>query len=612
MDIDEGDDDASLIVSSAEIHKAEEEAQTWDLLRRILPLRYRDTSQPQNKPSIDTPNRSRKQWWDDFILSESLARERKVVLEWLQSSASLGPPIEEVVSELQQNAERGDILAHGWLHTRHKIKLQKSVNAYQGVLDPADPNLAESHLSSNTLITQLDPDAMTRQGRKLESQDESFERAIWLGCFEMLRRGQSMSDIREWCSERTESWRAATISKLPLSNSEDQDSDDMEPESVILWRRMCFATARQGGVSDFERAVYGLLSGDLSSVDKVCKTWDDLLFAHYNALVRTQFDSFLIKHGGPDAVSTAQSLPAFNAVQHHGDPVTVGKRLIAMLETDERTKREAMTVAKALQGAIVSNDLDKHLYQQGLVLAHFANQKQKSKMIPDYGIPAPEHTGKFFGLSDHDGLRVLAHVFIVITTLDRLSGASKDDGSLGALHLRHRVQEHIVATYISYLRLANLEIMVPMYCSKLLGPRIYETLSRNLIQIVNQDARVHQLSIMRKLGLDVAEFARTQPRLFLEDANDTQALCEARGNFKVLQDGPPTLKYGRIVKADFFGEDADFVDRDDEYIIRAMEWLMLVPGLFMETCTFATRAYKYFLSQSSLFNLSYSLADMKI
>lgn len=598
MDLDEGDDDSNPSVGHEDMQKLEEEAQTWDLLRRILPLRYRDSSAPsRNKPATEDPRGPRKRYWNDFILTDSVAKERKIVLEWLQTSASYGPPIDDVVSVLQQNADRGDILVHGWLHTRHKIKLQKSVNAYQGVLDPGDPGLAGSHLSSNTLITQLDPDAMTRQRRKLELQDESFERAIWLGCYEMLRRGRSMAEIRDWCSERTESWRAATISKLPLSSMGDENMDDFEPRSVILWRRMCFATARDGGTSDFERAVYGLLSGDVPSVEKVSKTWDDFLFAHYNALLRTQFDSYLIKQGGPDMMSIVQSFPVFNAVQQHGDPATAGKRLVATLETDNRTKAEALTPAKALQAAIVANDLDKHLYQQGLVLSKHANHKEKSNLIPDYGIPPPERTDKFFDLSDHDGLRILAHVLIVISTLDRLSGFSKDDGSFAALQIRHRVQEHIIAAYASFLRLADLEVVVPLYCSKLMGPRVYENLARNLIQIEDHDARAHQLSIMKKLGLDIAEFGRVQARICLEDVNESRATCEANGNFSILQNGPPTLKYGRIVKPDFFGEDAEFVDREDELIIRSLEWLMMIPEQFGETCAYATRVYKYFLSK---------------
>jgi hypothetical protein len=53
------------------------------------------------------------------------------------------------------------------------------------------------------------------------------------------------------------------------------------------------------------------------------------------------------------------------------------------------------------------------------------------------------------------------------------------------------------------------------------------------------------------------------------------------------------------MKPDFFGEDAEFVDHEDDLIIRSMEWLLLVPGQFVETCTYAIRIYKYLLSTLS-------------
>ncbi|KAK3695243.1 107-domain-containing protein [Podospora appendiculata] len=599
MDIDEVDG-VNVAAGSEELQRVEEEAQTWDLLRRLLPLRYREPAVLPTKAQSDPSTQSRGQWWDDFIVSDSIARERKIVLEWLQSGATTSrPPIDEVVSELQQNAERGDILAHGWLHTRHKLKLQKSVNGFQGVLDPNDPGVAVSHLGSNTLVTQLDPDAITRQARKVESQDEFFERAIWLGCFEMLRRGCSMSEIREWCSVRTGLWRAASLAPLPLSNPEDEDQVEFDPASLVLWKRMCLASARDGGSSDYDRAVYGLLAGDMPSVEKVCKTWDDFLFANYSALLRTQFDSFLIKGGGEGAERISKQFIQYDPVAPVHDPVNMSKRIIGSLEKDPRTSAEASRTLKVLQGAIISNDLDRHLYHQGLVLAKHANQRQKSKLIFESTavLPRDFNPDRYFDLSDHHNMRISAHVLIIVTTLDRLGGFLKDDGPLQYLH---RSQENIIASYVSYLRLAHLEEMVPLYSSKLYGTRLYETLSRNIIHITDREARLQQLTIMRKLGLDLAEFAKTQPQIFLGDVDDQSRRCEAKGKFLILEKGPATLKYGRIVKPDFFGEDAELVDYEDELIIRSMEWLMLVPGLFKETCVYAIRAYKYFLKSMRL------------
>ncbi|KAK4197749.1 nuclear pore protein 84/107 [Triangularia verruculosa] len=595
MDIDEEVSQSSA--SAEDVRRAEEEAQTWDLLRRILPLRYQDLEVDGSKKDGKQAPQSRRDWWEEFLITDSMARERKIVLEWLQNSASHGPPVDEVVSELQHNAERGDILAHGWLHTRHKIKLQKSVNGYQGVLG-VNAGTSQSHLGSNTLITQLDPDAVTRQGRKLEPQDEFFERAIWLGCFEMLRRGCSMSEIRDWCAERTELWRAATIAPLPLSNPQDEEQFDFEPSSLVLWRRMCYAAARDGGTSEYDRAVYGLLAGDLESVEKVCKSWDDRLFAHYNALLRTQFDLFLMKKCGKDLVEIAARFPAFNAVVYHSEPTTVAKRLVASLETDPKIGTEALRASKSLHAAIIADDLGRYLFHQGVVLAKKANARAKSKLIPEINFPMAEaiNENKFVGLGDYDGLRTLAHVLIVVDTLDRLSGPTKES----AHRAIRQAQENIIASYVSYLRLANLEELVPLYCSKLHDDRLYEALGRNLIHIVGDEHREHQLIIMSKLGVDIKEFGRRLPLIYLNDVNDKSVRCEAKGQFKILEDGPATLKYGRIVKPDFIGDDSNQMEGESEELIRSLEWLMWIPGLFLETCTYAIRIYKYFLKRADL------------
>lgn len=600
MDID-GGDGVNAPVDPEELQRVEEEAQTWDLLRRMLPLRYRD--QAAKKPEDSAPQ-SRRRYWDEFLISDSLARERKVVLEWLQTSASYGPPIDDLVSELQQSAERGDILAHGWLHTRHKIKLQKSVNSYQGVIDPNDVAAAKSHLGSETLITQLDPDAITRQSRKLEPQDEFFERAIWLGCFEMLRRGYNMVEIRDWCSVRTELWRAATMAPLPLSNPQDEEQPGFDPKSLILWRRMCFASARDGGTSDYDRAVYGLLAGDLESVEKVCKSWDDFLFASYNAILRSQFDAYLIRNAGPDSARIVEQFPIFNTGLHQTDPTTVGKRLVAALEVSEATRDEALRKSKALQGAIIARDLDTHMFNQGIILAQNANRGQKSKLMPEppqmTQLEAADNLEKYFELSDEDSLRVLAHIWVVVSSLDRLQPGLFSNKPSGGLSSREAVQENILVGYISYLRLAKLEEMIPLYCSKLSENRLYSTLSRNLIHMEGDEARSQQLMIMKKLGLDVPKFAKQQPAIYLGDVNDLAQRGEVKGKFQVLAKGPATLKYGRIVQPDFLGDDAGDVDKEDESIIRSLEWLLLTDGQFLDTCNFVIRTYKYFLKNLRL------------
>ncbi|KAJ9157306.1 Nucleoporin NUP84 [Pleurostoma richardsiae] len=613
MDLDETDEERQYMDQSDELRKWESEAQTWDLLRRLLPLRYSDGADAKRSSKPGTTPQTRQKYWDEFMLSDSVAKERKAVLEWLQSNASTGPDIDELVKEYQQKADRGDIVAMGWLHTKTSIKMHKRMGASSHVLGPQSPAVADFQY-----VTQLDPDVMTRQGRKLDPHDEYFERAIWLGCFQLLRRGRSMKEIRDWCLERTEAWRAATISALPLSNPDDEEQPDFDPVSTVLWRRMCYALVKQGGSDDLERAVYGVLSGDIASVEKVCKTWDDFLFANYNALLRTQFDSYLIKQCGPDSSSTvAQALPAFNAVQFHGEPSTVGRRLISSLESDSRTAKEAKTVTKALQGAILSGNLDNYIYQQGLALSADANQHAASTLIPGLGANlraiSGDENAKFISLSDHDGLRLIAHILIVVLALDSIDAPTRDLAGPGPFQTRHLVQEYVIAGYVSFLRLANLEELIPLYCSKLYGSKRYSTLSQNLIQVTDREAQLTQLNLMQRLGLDIETFLKDHPQIFLSQLPRQPGLVPAK-SFRILEPGPPTIKFGRIVKPDFFAE-SDELDRPLEYLIRSVEWLLLSEGLLLETCEYGIKVYKYFLKNLHLdaartFSQRVSIADV--
>jgi nuclear pore complex protein Nup107 len=593
MEIDEGDDGQEP-TSDEELQRLQREAQTWDLLRRLLPLRYPDRKVAQPKRREPSRFQTGAELWEEFVQSDTVAQERKAILEVLQkTSDDTQPEIDDMVRELQENADRGEIIAYGWLHTRHAIKMQKNVNGWSGPLDPNSTDVTEAHLDSNKaspLVTQLDPDVVTRQNRKLQPQDEYFERAIWLGCYELLRRGRGLAEIRDWCVERTEVWRAMSMSAMPLSREPSEGRPSANALATLLWRRTCFALARQGGADDFERAVYGILSGDIPSVEKVCRSWDDFVFAHYNALLRTQFDSYVMKRSPPEATqAVTQSFPAFNAVQFHGDAASVGERLVGSLETNAKTSAEARTPIKSLQGAIISNTLDQYIYNDGLVLGRHANQKDVSTLVPDFTKSKSNvDSAKYFQLHDQSGLRVLVHVYLLISSLEELQGNESDPEA-------QKTQENVLAAYISSLRLNNLVELLPLYCSKLEGERAFFTLSRNVSRVVDTDERRTLLRIMEKLGMDIAEFVVFQPNSLLKEHPENAAELPS-SSLSIFLNNPPSLKYGRRLEPDFFGEAPEVLDSLDEQLIQSLEWMMLVDGLWDETFSAGVAIYKRFLS----------------
>ena len=574
----------------------EQEAQTWDLLRRLVHLRF-----PSPRPSGGSESKAISQHrplhqystlqevWTKFLEADDFALERKIVLDWLKdTSEESGEDIDVLVKDLQQNADRGDIITHGWLHTKAAIKNQKRIHVWPQALDPSSPEVQRALLNSSrtdSLVTQLDPDAMARQNRKLEAQDEYFERSIWLGCYEMLRRGRPAIEIREWCMERTEVWRAVSFSGLPDDGSNDNEEAG-DPTSNALWRRMCFDLARKSGGDRYERAVYGILSGDISSVEDVCSSWDDFIFMHYNALLRTQFDNYVQRLYPERAVTVPFGV--FDAVQFHGEPKTVGKRLVDTLKTDPRTAAETLLPMKMLQGVLIANDFDHFIYQQGLALSKLANAHGPSNLIPTTKEQLEnDDMQRYIALDDHDSLRVLTHVLLVFISLGL---------DLGGAY-RQTVVENIIVSYISFLRLAGKEELIPLYCSQLSGNRRYATLSRNLIDVTDPEQRVTQINLMRKFGLDVQEFVKFQSRYLFADFPDNSDGYPASGSFSLLEDATEPNDNGQKLRRDFFGDDPDKVERVDMLFIRSLEWYLLVDGLWSETFLFGTMLYLRFFSK---------------
>jgi len=177
MDLEDSDDDGSPFsdqrTTLKDLERWEQEAQTWDLLGRLVDLRF-----PPHGTNADGRSLSRHrpihqyssehEVWEKFLETDELALERKTVLQWLKDTAEeSGEDIDVLAQELQENANRGDILAHGWIHTKSAIKNKKRL-----------PTLPDGLLNKSPLqplVTQLDPDAPTRQMRNFFIRRHPFQ-----------------------------------------------------------------------------------------------------------------------------------------------------------------------------------------------------------------------------------------------------------------------------------------------------------------------------------------------------------------------------------------------------------------------------------------------------
>ncbi len=586
-----------------DLRRWEEEEQTWDLLGLMLEVEYpipqSDGQRPETFRGITRPDRnmevnrysSEKEVWDRFLALDDLAWERHTVVEWLKRCADeSGQDIDLVVKELESGADRGSGLwAHSWLYTKEAIKGQKRLRSWPQALEPDAPGIDTSLMNpdqTKALVTQLDPDAITRQGRSLEKQDHYFEQATWLACWEMVRRGKDWDYIREWCQERVEGWRATVMRGDPRNSQ--LKGDGRGPDvaaswrSRALWRKTCALAAKTGGIDPYENAVYGVLSGYLPSVLKVSRSWDDYLFAHYNSYLLSQFDRY-VKSQFSDRLPTAliQKYGRFDFSVFEGHRTHSGNQIVQKMKTLEATKEEAKQPLKMLQSSLIAKSFDDFVFKHSVKLCREANTPEKSKILPamndallEGSITAP------ITMKDYDLLRVITHMLFIFQDL----GLDIGEGN------RRFAIESVVVAYVDYLSKAGKQQLLPLYASFLSHERSTTCLGRQLPFIKDHRERQTVMRLMKQCGIDVPGVLKMQLQMIIHDSPYVKG--DAFPSLAILEPSNYDNTKVRPIQSAFIG---DSVSDDEQDLVNGFEWYLLLEGHWKQTMSVGAILYKHLL-----------------
>lgn len=278
-DLGEEEDDgqcADELFEARELLKYwEMEHQTWELFGTLITHRIGTEGRiPEDiPPELDDKFASDVSIREYFFEADPTFRELTIVLQWLRRYAP-GSTVDEIEND---RLYRGD---RGWMYTKEKIKATKRMRPGKQLSFKLMP------ASNQNIVTELDPDAPSRQRAQLEEEDGAWERYLMKLVWGFLRKGQ-FTIARDLCVDAGEFWRAASITGAKhvwdpkidgsrdiegLDDEEKLDEEDDDEYSVKgnrnreLWKRMCFAVARRQGGEIYEKAVYGILCGDVESV----------------------------------------------------------------------------------------------------------------------------------------------------------------------------------------------------------------------------------------------------------------------------------------------------------------------------------------------------------
>ena len=606
--------DHDMMTNVEDLKRWELEEQTWDLVGIMLQVGYpnremieakQDCESRLARPSTDAEVHrysSEKEIWNMFLASDDQAWERHVVVEWLKKCANdSGQEIDQVVKELEMDADRGSGLwAHSWLYSKEAIKYQKRLRSWPQALEPDDPGLETSLMNSEktkSLVTQLDPDAITRQSRSLEQQDYYFERATWLACWEMLRRGKDWDYIREWCHERGESWRAAAM-RGDARNARFPTSAPASWQSRVLWRKVCALAAEDSSIDEYENGVYGILSGYLPSVLKVSRSWDDYLFAHYNSYLLHSFDRYL-RSSFPDRIPATlnDKHGTLNFSVFGGQRAQSGNQIVEKMKHLDTTREEAREPLKMLQGSLIANTFDDFVFKHGFRLTQAANAKGKSKILEPFGdnrnleesVTAP------ISMADHDFLRLITHIIFLFQDLGFQFGEGE----------RRSAMENIVVTYVDYLSKAGKQQLLPLYASRLSYRTSTICLGRQLPVIQDRRERQTMMSLMKQNGIDVPGVLSMQLQLIITDTSLSQTKWPA---LRILEQTSKDASRVRPIRTGFIGDEVTDAQED---LIHGFEWYLLLEYHWQQTMAVGVVVYKHFLRKSMEFGSTASTNIMR-
>jgi len=257
------------------------ERNTWRLMGKL----YNDRlvtclKQPQELPP--PVQDSERQVVERLFQRSPCIRQAWIVVEWLERNAQ--DQMEDIVLNQMQYFSDSTV---AWENT---------LNALQR--GTAGPNM----------VKELDPDAPIRTGKQLHSLDQEDENRLIKTLFACVRCGL-LEEGQDLCVRVGQSWRAATLEGWRLYHDPNFESgtggqgDKLPVEGNRhrdVWKYVAWTLTQDSALSQHERAVYAALCGNLSQLQPVCNSWEDLVWAGakcaVDVMVETEIRDVMIRH----------------------------------------------------------------------------------------------------------------------------------------------------------------------------------------------------------------------------------------------------------------------------------------------------------------------------
>uniref|UniRef100_T1IIX7 Nuclear pore complex protein n=1 Tax=Strigamia maritima TaxID=126957 RepID=T1IIX7_STRMM len=295
-------------------HMEQNERNTWQLINAL----YRDRLQNHSDPDQLMIDLVGKRLSDKEIVShlyerDSSIRQNQLIIDWLEktSAAKLDSEHFDKVEYFSENSVT-------WENTLNQLKLNRP--------------------------------------KGLEDELRLFKHLL---CF---IRGGRLDEAQRLCIKFGQPWRAASLEGWRLYHDPNYTTSTgntiMEAEGNVsrdVWKCVCWNMSVDERIHPIERALYGVLSGNLRSLLPFCISWDDYVWAYFRVMVDMKVEQEIRSNSVKEWDESFESLPA----SYWDSNLTPASVFYELSSSPNRSiQAEAKQQFQVIQKFIILDDID--------------------------------------------------------------------------------------------------------------------------------------------------------------------------------------------------------------------------------------------------------------
>lgn len=442
--------------------------------------------------TITQPGLSEEQIIGNFFVVNSEIRCMQLVIDWLEANEADDLDYEDEEDKVEFYAEGPT----AWENTFHAMRASKYNTDIQGLDITMNPN------SGLELCNAMDPDAPIRTKKVLVNEDKEVEIRLFKHLFRFVRAGK-LSEGQElaqrvgyhWLSAILDGWVPYSDPNLDeeyLCTAVIDQASEVRPVSGNKkrneFKQACFKTAKMHGLTLREKALFGVLGGNLKSVLPVCNSWSDQLWARLKCSIEVNIEKALRDPSITQQKNRNQRQSDFPK-EFYDNYQDINGIFKSMKDLKIVSPFKEATIHQTVQKHLILNDID------GLLI-----QLDEWCTTLDYENNLSEHSGAI----SPQFLRFFAHIVLFLRELNLVTADDPRGTRILEAYIELLTQQksiESVAHYTVYLPRQN---QVTRY-SKLLST------------ISDREERKHCLKIAKESNLDVDEITQTVVELIRDE-----------------------------------------------------------------------------------------------